>query len=166
VVPDSVLVVFSDGLVCAGWVALRDDAPSQDFEVRSLSATVGAEVLGLDLSQPLKPTDFASIHRAHLEHHVLVFRDKRITLQQQVDFSRIVGLLLVHVLKSFQLAGYPEIMVLSNINENGVPIGLVDAGVYWHSDPTCFWPAPSWPRLRPSWATSPRWPSTTKPWAS
>jgi hypothetical protein len=47
VVPDAVLVVFSDGLVGAGWVALRDDAPSQDFEVRSLSATVGAEVLGM-----------------------------------------------------------------------------------------------------------------------
>ena len=37
-----------DGVVGAGWVALRDDAPSHDFEVRSLSATVGAEVLGLD----------------------------------------------------------------------------------------------------------------------
>ena len=49
VVPDAVLV-FSDGVVGAGWVALRYDAPSQDFEVRSLSAIVGAEVLGLDLS--------------------------------------------------------------------------------------------------------------------
>ena len=127
-VPDAVLV-FSDGVVGAGWVALRYDAPSQDFEVRSLSAIVGAEVLGLDLSQPLNPTDFASIHRAHLEHHLLVLRDQRITPQQQVDFSQIFGLLLVHVLKSFQLAGYPEIMVISNINENGVPIGLGDAGV-------------------------------------
>lgn len=58
------LIVFSDGVVGAGWVALLDDAPSHDFEVRSLSATVGAEVLGLDLSQPINPTDFASIHRA------------------------------------------------------------------------------------------------------
>ena len=53
-----------DGVVGAGWVALRDDAPSQDFEMRSLSDTVGAEVLGLDLSHPINPTDFASIHRA------------------------------------------------------------------------------------------------------
>lgn len=127
-------VVFSDGVVGAGRVALRDGAPSQDFEVRSLSATVGAEVLGLDLAQPLNPTDFARIHRAHLDHHVLVFRDQRITPQQQVDFSRLFGPLQIHVLKSFQLAGYPQIMVVSNIKENGVPIGLGDAGVYWHSD--------------------------------
>lgn len=127
-------VVFSDGVADAGRVTLQDGAPAQDFEVRSLSATVGAEVLGLDLSQALNPADFARIHRAHLDHHVLVFRDQRITPQQQVDFSRLFGPLQIHVLKSFQLADHPEIMIVSNIKENGVPIGLGDAGVYWHSD--------------------------------
>ena len=107
---------------------------AQDFEVRALPAAVGAEVLGLDLSRPISVTDFTRLHQAHLQHHVLVFRDQRITPQQQIDFSRRFGPLQIHVLKSFQLAGHPEIMIVSNIKENGVPIGLGDAGVFWHSD--------------------------------
>ena len=109
-------------------------AAGQDFAVRALPAAVGAEVLGLDLSQPLNAADFARIHRAHLDRHVLVFRDQRITPQQQVDFSRRFGPLQIHVLKNFQLAGHPEILIVSNVKENGAPIGLGDAGHFWHSD--------------------------------
>lgn len=104
------------------------------LEIRPLDAPLGAEVLGLDLGRPLADDDFARIHHAHLEHHVLVFRDLRITPQQQVDFSRRFGPLQIHVLRQFQLPGHPEILVVSNIKENGQPIGLGDAGHYWHSD--------------------------------
>lgn len=109
-------------------------AAAGHLEIRPLDAPLGAEVLGLDLSRPLAEDDFARIHRAHLDHHVLVFRDLRITPQQQVDFSRRFGPLQIHVLRQFQLAGHPEILVVSNIKENGQPIGLGDAGHYWHSD--------------------------------
>jgi taurine dioxygenase len=105
------------------------------LDVRPFAAQpLGAEVLGLDLAAPLPPTDFTRIHRAHLDHHVLVFRDQRITPQQQIDFSRRFGPLQVHVLHQFQLPGHPEVLVVSNIVENGQPIGLGDAGHYWHSD--------------------------------
>ncbi|ART49863.1 TauD/TfdA dioxygenase family protein [Acidovorax carolinensis] len=110
---------------------------SQAFEIRPVAdaaGPLGAEVLGLDLAQPLSADDFARLHRAHLHHHVLVFRDQRITPRQQVDFSRRFGPLQIHVLKNFQLAGHPEILVVSNIKENGQPIGLGDAGQFWHSD--------------------------------
>jgi taurine dioxygenase len=106
----------------------------QDCAIHALSAPLGAEVLGLDLSQPLGASDFARIHRAHLDHHVLVFRGQQITPGQQVDFSRRFGPLQIHVLKQFQLAGHPEILIVSNIKEGGVPIGLGDAGHFWHSD--------------------------------
>jgi taurine dioxygenase len=106
----------------------------QTLEIRPFDAPLGAEVLGLDLSRPLAADDFARIHRAHLEHHVLVFRDQRITPQQQVDFSARFGPLQIHVLKSFQLQHHPEVLIVSNIKENGEPIGLGDAGAYWHSD--------------------------------
>ncbi|MDB5929199.1 MAG: taurine dioxygenase [Polaromonas sp.] len=113
---------------------LAAHARPQDFEILSLAESLGAQVVGLDLSQPLNAQDFARIHRAHLDHHVLVFRDQRITPQQQVDFSRRFGPLQIHVLKNFLLAGNPEILVVSNILENGQPIGLGDAGHFWHSD--------------------------------
>jgi taurine dioxygenase len=109
-------------------------ATLQRLEIRPLSNALGAEVLGLDLTRPLADEDFRRIHRAHLDHHVLVFRDQRITPAQQVAFSRRFGPLQVHVLRDFQLPGHPEVLVVSNIRENGRPIGLGDAGVFWHSD--------------------------------
>ena len=110
------------------------DFKSQDIRIRPFEAPVGAEVLGLDLASPLTERDFRRIHRAHLDHHVLVFRDQRITPQQQIGFSRRFGPLQIHVLHQFQLRGHPEILIVSNVIENGQPIGLGDAGVYWHSD--------------------------------
>jgi taurine dioxygenase len=104
------------------------------FAVNPFDAPLGAEIVGLDLAQPLSAEEFAIVHRAHLDHHVLVFRDQRITPAQQVAFSRRFGPLQIHVLRQFQLASDPEVLVISNIKEHGQPIGLGDAGHYWHSD--------------------------------
>ena len=106
----------------------------QQFDVIPFDAPLGAEVVGLDLSLPLDAADFARLHRAHLAHHVLVFREQHITPAQQVAFSRCWGPLQIHVLRQFQLATQPEVLVVSNIRENGRPIGLGDAGHFWHSD--------------------------------
>ncbi|QPN29332.1 TauD/TfdA family dioxygenase [Diaphorobacter sp. JS3051] len=108
---------------------------SQEFEIRRLPAPLGAEVLGLDLAQPLSDADFDRILRAHWEHVVLVFRNQRITPAQQVAFSRRFGPLQIHVQRKFALQGHPEVLVVSNIrDENGEPTGLGDAGSLWHSD--------------------------------
>src|SRR4051812_16136313 len=109
-------------------------ATRTQLEIRPLHDALGAEVLGLDLSRPLADDDFQRIHQAHLDHHVLVFRDQRITPAQQVAFSRRFGPLQIHVLREFQLPTQPEVLIVSNIRENGRPIGLGDAGVFWHSD--------------------------------
>jgi len=111
------------------------DSPRQAFAIHPFAgAPLGAEVVGLDLSLPLTLEDFARLHRAHLDHHVLVFRDQRITPAQQVAFSRRFGALQTHVLRNFQLPEQPEVLVISNIQEDGKPIGLGDAGHFWHSD--------------------------------
>ena len=114
---------------------------AQYFEVRPLPrdagavGSLGAEVVGLDLSQPLSDADFDRLQQAHWKHHVLVFRNQRITPAQQVAFSRRWGPLQIHVLRQFQLAGYPEILQVSNIRDaQGNPEGLGDAGQLWHSD--------------------------------
>jgi len=106
----------------------------QRFDVRIFDAPLGAEVVGLDLSLPVSDVDFARIHAAHLDHHVLVFRNQRITPGQQIEFSRRFGPLQIHVLRNFALAAHPEVLVVSNIVEHGKPVGLGDAGHFWHSD--------------------------------
>jgi len=117
--------VASDALTSRSW---------QEFDVRPFAGPLGAEVVGLNLERPLSEVDFQRIHRAHLDYHVVVFRDQRISPATQVAFSRRFGPLQIHVLKNFQLAGYPEVLIVSNIKENGRPIGLGDAGYFWHSD--------------------------------
>ena len=114
--------------------AADDAAAAVAIRIDRFDAPLGAEVIGLDLAKPLEDAQFAPIVRAHLDHHVLVFREQRITPEQQIAFSRRFGPLQIHVLHQFQLAGHPEILVVSNIKENGQPIGLGDAGAYWHSD--------------------------------
>ncbi len=109
-------------------------APRQSFEIVPFDAPLGAEVVGLDLSRPLGDEDFALIHRAHLDHHVLVFRDQQITPDEHVAFSRRFGPLQQHVLYQFALPDHPEVLIVSNVVENGKPIGLGDAGHFWHSD--------------------------------
>jgi len=107
---------------------------STAFAIRPVQGALGAEVLGLDLNRPLGDDDFAALHRAHLDHHLLIFRDMHITPSQQVAFSRRFGPLQIHVLRQFQLPTDPEILIISNIKENDQPIGLGDAGHFWHSD--------------------------------
>lgn len=107
---------------------------SAPFRIRPLDAPLGAEVLGLDLSTPLTDAGFAALHRAHLDHHLLVFRNQDITPRQQIEFSRRFGPLQIHVLRKFQLPEHPEIMRISNIKVAGEPVGLGDAGHFWHSD--------------------------------
>ncbi|MET0541508.1 MAG: TauD/TfdA family dioxygenase [Variovorax sp.] len=112
----------------------NSQARTQHFDIRPFDAPVGAEIVGLDISRPINAADFARIHRAHLDHHVVVFRDQQVSPQAHVDFSRRFGPLEIHVLHQFQLPKHPEILIVSNILENGEPIGLGDAGAYWHSD--------------------------------
>ncbi len=104
------------------------------IEIRPFDAPLGAEVLQLELSRPLSADDFGRIHRAHLDHHVIVFRDQRITPTQHIEFSGSFGPLQTHVLHQFALAGQPQMLIVSNVVEGGRPIGLGDAGVFWHSD--------------------------------
>ena len=114
--------------------AFATPARTAPFGIRAFDGPLGAEVLGLDLTRPLTEADFTRLRRAQLEHHLLVFREQRITPSQHTAFSRRWGPLQQHVLKQFALYGHPEVLIVSNIVEGGEPIGLGDAGVFWHSD--------------------------------
>ncbi len=111
------------------------DSTTAGFQFRRFDAPIGAEIVGLDLSRPLDDAGFAAVRQAFLASAgVLVLRDQRITPEQQIAFSRRFGPLMIHVLRQFLLPGHPEILLVSNVIENGKPIGLGDAGRYWHSD--------------------------------
>jgi taurine dioxygenase len=103
-------------------------------QIKPLSKHVGAEIAGVDLARPLPDHVFRQIDDAYNRHSVLVFRDQKLTPEQQIAFSRRFGDLEISPRTQFALPGYPEILVLSNIIENGKPIGNADAGRTWHTD--------------------------------
>jgi len=105
------------------------------MEIRPLSDALGAEVIGLDLGAPISDATFETVHKAFLDHCLLVFRDQDLTPDQHVAFSARFGPLTTHVIDQFLLPGYPQILRISNKKDAaGRNVGLVDAGRYWHSD--------------------------------
>jgi taurine dioxygenase len=95
---------------------------------------LGATVEGLDLSKPLGEKNRGLIFRSLGMNGVLHFPSQPLDATSLKAFSQNFGTLEIHVSKIFQEPGIPEVMILSNIVENGKPIGLVDAGQGWHTD--------------------------------
>ena len=104
------------------------------MEVNPLSAVLGAEIRGIDLTRALTGARFAEILAALHRHRVLVFRDQSLAPADQVAFSARFGRLEVHDNARFILDGHAEILVLSNDLADGEPVGVPDAGDSWHTD--------------------------------
>lgn len=94
---------------------------------------LGATIEGVDLAR-LSQSEFEETYRALAEHGVLRFPRQKLTPRELRDFAARWGELEVHVSNMHQEPGLPEVMTLSNIVENGKPIGLADAGQSWHTD--------------------------------
>lgn len=103
----------------------------ETIEVTPLTTTIGAEIGGVDLSQPLGNHQFKEVHDALMEHQVVFFRDQDITREQHKDFGRRFGELHVHP-SAPGPEGHPEILMI-HADENSKQI----AGHRWHSDVTC-----------------------------
>jgi taurine dioxygenase len=96
--------------------------------------TLGASVEGLDLSASLQPGSLDTVMQALGRYGVLRFPRQTLTAAQLKAFSAQLGELEINVANAFQEPGIPEVMILSNIVEDGKPIGLADAGQDWHTD--------------------------------
>ena len=104
------------------------------MKIKPTGEILGADVLELDLSRPLDDQQFAEVLRALGEHGVLRFPQQNLTSQQLKAFSERFGRLQTSVTGTFVDPDCPEVGYLSNIVENGKPIGLADAGQDWHTD--------------------------------
>jgi len=96
--------------------------------------TLGGSVEGIDLAKPLGPADFRAILKAIGQYGMLRFPAQSLDAAQLKAFSARFGSLEVNVAGAYQEPGHPEVMILSNIVENGRPIGARDAGQEWHTD--------------------------------
>ncbi len=105
-----------------------------------LSKHIGAEIGGIDLRAPLERDTIREIYQAWLDHVVLLFRDQDLTQQDLLRVTEYFGETapLTRPTKFFP-KGYarllPNIMMISNIRENGETIGaLPDGEMNFHHD--------------------------------
>jgi taurine dioxygenase len=101
---------------------------------------LGSEIQGLDLSKPLAPADRDSIRHALDRQLVVVARGQRLADPELLAFSRNFGELDPPGPNPYGEPfnkEFPEINVISNVVENGRPIGGLGAGeAVWHQDMT------------------------------
>ena len=101
--------------------------------IKYSSAPLGHEVVGIDL-KTLDESTFKELDDTYKKYGVIVVRGQKLSPRELVDFSARFGKLLVYPLGDYLLEGFPEIFVVSNIIENGKPIGMKEAGSNWHTD--------------------------------
>ena len=101
---------------------------------RPLSPALGAEIVGVDLSEPLSDELFAKILQCWHDNVVVLFRNQHLSEADQVRFAERFGLLALSHTRRYTTAN-PAVMLISNIRENGKQIGaLPDGEMQFHSD--------------------------------
>jgi alpha-ketoglutarate-dependent taurine dioxygenase/GNAT superfamily N-acetyltransferase len=116
------------------------------LDIRPLQPTIGAEIHGIDISQPLTLGQRDAIKAAILEYKVVFFRDQTLDKQGHADFARQFG----------PLYDYPSATSDTNIvpihkisaveakkRQRGTQPDFIRDGDYYHTDT-------SW-RLVPAW---------------
>jgi taurine dioxygenase len=107
------------------------------LEIIPTGKALGAEIRGIHVRE-INSKEFDVIYRAWLDYQVLLFRGQQLTDDDMIAFSRRFGVLdyapIQETGRRF-VEGYPEIYVVSNVIENGEPIGSLGAGeAVWHTD--------------------------------
>ena len=104
------------------------------FALRPLSAALGAEIIGVGLSEEIDDHTFAQIRDAWHRSLVILLRGQELSEEDQVRFAEKFGPPAVIHTKQF-VRNHPAVMLISNIREDGKPIGaLPDGEMHFHTD--------------------------------
>lgn len=108
------------------------------IEIVPSGHALGAEIRGVDLRR-MDDALFGAIHRAWLDHSVLLFREQALADDDLIGFSRRFGGLDFAPVQEngrASVEGHPEIYIVSNVlGADGAPIGSLGAGeAVWHTD--------------------------------
>src|SRR4029079_2956291 len=125
-----------------------------DIQVVPLSPQCGAEIKGVDLTKPLARETVKAIQAAWDKHLVLVFRGQEITQDQQLAFASYFGDLgkrkqAPEALRSRNSGTVQDankdadkVLLVTNIKENGKPIGAFGEGEFWFHIDSGYAPKP------------------------
>lgn len=113
-------------------------AEARELSIERLGSALGARITGIDLSRTLAPETVAAIKAAFLTHHVLCFPNQDISAEDQARFAGMLGQADYGRPREVKNEGRNRdrgIMLITNIREDGKPIGaLPDGEMHFHSD--------------------------------
>jgi taurine dioxygenase len=105
------------------------------FGLRQLSPALGAEILGIDLRDPIDDALKQNFLDAWHQHLILLLRDQTLDEDAQVRFAEAFGTLAKTTSGRAFSVKHPSVMLVSNIREDGKPIGaLPDGEMHFHTD--------------------------------
>ena len=106
------------------------------LQLKKLHKKFGTEIINFNLSKKLNNQYFKEILKTFDQYGILLFSNQNLSIKNQVIFGRKFGKVLIHAVNQNHAKEHPEIYVLSNLDNNGLPSGKhPDQGsLYWHTD--------------------------------
>ena len=112
-----------------------------EFQVRPLTPKIGAEITGLDITQPISEATMAAVRKVWLDNVIAVFPGQQVDDDQHIAFSRRFGELELINMSALQMDGKPEIFEATNLDRDNEimvddnPVLAINRGNQkWHSD--------------------------------
>ena len=102
--------------------------------LHTLTPHFGAEIIGLNLSHALSARTTDAVSRVLDTHGIVLVQHQQFTAETFLAFSRALGELAVLPQPNVSHPRHAELTLLSNIIENGAPIGLAESGSQWRMD--------------------------------
>jgi alpha-ketoglutarate-dependent taurine dioxygenase len=115
--------------------AVTTERPAE-VVIRPLSAVMGAEVIGLDVAQPMSAVTRERIESAFHQYQVLCFRDQMLSTDSLVAFTEVWGVPGEHTMPGQLRDGITQVNIASNADELGRPNGRHPdpTAMRWHTD--------------------------------
>lgn len=104
------------------------------MHISAISQVLGARITGVDLTQALSQDQYSRLEEALHTHGFIVLPAQSLTPATMVQFARRWGRPEPHVIDTFHHPDDANVLMLSNVYKDGKPVGLVDAGTYFHTD--------------------------------
>jgi len=104
------------------------------LSTRDLNGPFGKALHSLDLSAALSDTLAKEVMTQFYDHQVVVIPGQSLSHADFDRFCALFGKAKRHLLDHLRLPGHPDILTLSNIVENGKPIGIYEGASFWHTD--------------------------------
>ena len=105
------------------------------MRINSLSSALGAEILEVNLAEPIDASLLVAIKAAFAQYHLLVFRRQTLNEDQLVTVSRYFAEPVESLHPTFKVPTHPVITKYSNmVNDNQEPAGAMAPELIWHSD--------------------------------